>query len=216
LIPRLHRLWTQLGESLQGAEIIEQATFLKHFQNLLPTNSSVVVPDPQYHCDNNELVEVSVPRYKEPWSGMRRLGELPFLIPRSKRRFRRREPDQHKETAMYRFTSTVIISALALTQVACAGPALDRPQVVVHFADLDLSRSQGAAVLYQRLRAASETVCAPLDGRDLERHVRFKECVQSALSTAVAEVDRPALTEHYMARTSGHHLTIETAQTSPR
>ena len=39
---------------------------------------------------------------------------------------------------MYRFTSTVIISALALTQVACAGPALDRPQVVVHFADLVL------------------------------------------------------------------------------
>ena len=108
---------------------------------------------------------------------------------------------------MYRFMSMVIISALALalTCVACAGPALDRPQVVVHFADLDLSRSQGTAVLYRRLRAAAETVCAPLDDRDLERHLKFEACAQSALSEAVAEVDRPALTEYYRTRASGHH-----------
>ena len=106
---------------------------------------------------------------------------------------------------MYCFTSTVIASALALTQVACAGPALDRPQVVVHFADLDLSHSQGAAVLYHRLRAAAETLCAPLDDRDLGRHMIFKECVQSALSTAVAEVDRAALTEHYRTRAGAYH-----------
>ena len=105
-----------------------------------------------------------------------------------------------KEIAMYRFTSMVIISALALTCVAYAEPAPDQPQVVVHFADLDLSSSQGAAVLYRRLRTAAETVCAPLDGRDLERHMRFEACEQSALSRAVAEVDRPALTEYYRAR----------------
>jgi UrcA family protein len=106
---------------------------------------------------------------------------------------------------MYRFTSTAITSALALTQVACAVPAPDRPQVVVHFADLDLSRSQGAAVLYHRLRAAAETVCAPLDDRELGRHMRFTECVQSALNTAVAKVDRPALSEYYRARASAYH-----------
>ena len=106
---------------------------------------------------------------------------------------------------MYRFTSMVIIAALALTCVAYAAPALDRPQVVVHFADLDLSRSQGAAVLYRRLRAAAETVCAALDDRDLGSHMRFKECAQSALCRAVAEVDRPALTEYYRTRASGHH-----------
>jgi UrcA family protein len=117
---------------------------------------------------------------------------------------------------MYRLTSMVIISALALTCVAYAGPAPDRPQVVVHFADLDLSRSKGVAVLYQRLRAAAETVCAPLDDRDLVRHMRFKACVQSALNRAVAEVDRPALTEYHRARASGYYLAIETAQTSAR
>jgi UrcA family protein len=110
-----------------------------------------------------------------------------------------------KETAMHRITSMVIISALALRCVAYAGPALDRPQVVVHFADLDLSRSQGAAVLYRRLRAAAETVCAPLDDRELGRHLRFKACAQSALSRAVAEVDRPALTEYYRARAGSYH-----------
>ena len=101
---------------------------------------------------------------------------------------------------MYRFTSIVIMSTLALTRVADAAPAPDRPQAIVHFADLDLSRSQGVAVLYRRLRAAAETVCAPLDGRDLARHMRFKACAQSALSEAVAEVDRPALTEYYRAQ----------------
>ena len=95
----------------------------------------------------------------------------------------------------FSFTGTSQIATAAY-----AGPALDRPQVVVHFADLDLSRSQGAAVLYRRLKAAAETVCAPLDDRELGRHLRFKACAQSALSRAVAEVDRPALTEYYRAR----------------
>ena len=73
---------------------------------------------------------------------------------------------------MYRFTTTVMIFALALGfQSAYAAPPESVPSIVVHFADLDLSRSEGAAVLYQRLNGAAETVCAPLDGRHLGRHM---------------------------------------------
>jgi UrcA family protein len=61
----------------------------------------------------------------------------------------------------------------------------------VHFGDLDLARRKGATVLYQRLRGAAEPICAPLDNRDLARHVRFKAGVQSAISATVANVDAP-------------------------
>jgi UrcA family protein len=102
---------------------------------------------------------------------------------------------------MYRFTTTMTIFALALGfQSGHAAPPQNVPSVVVHFADLDLSRSEGATVLYQRLKGAAETVCAPIDDR------RFKPCVQNAISTAVAKVDKPALTAYYEAKTNGPQL----------
>lgn len=104
---------------------------------------------------------------------------------------------------MYRFTTTVLISALALSsQLAHGGPAPDALSMTVKFADLDLTRSAGTAVLYQRLKGAAQTVCAPFDARsrDLQSQVHFKQCVQSAIGTAVARIDRPALTAYYRAQ----------------
>jgi UrcA family protein len=114
---------------------------------------------------------------------------------------------------MYRFTTTMMIFALALGfQSAHAAPPQDVPSVVVHFADLDLSRSEGATMLYQRLKGAAETVCAPLDDRDLARHKHFMACVQSAISSAVAKVDQPALAAYYEAKTKTRNATIQIAQ----
>jgi len=114
---------------------------------------------------------------------------------------------------MYRFTTTMMILALALGfQSAHAAPPQTGPAVVVHFADLDLSRGEGATVLYQRLQGAAETVCAPLDDRELARHMRFKACVQSAISTAVAKVDQPALTAYHENKTNGRNTIIQIAQ----
>jgi UrcA family protein len=114
---------------------------------------------------------------------------------------------------MYRFTTTMTIFALALGfQSAHAAPPQDVLSVVVPFGDLDLSRSAGAAALYQRLKGAAETVCAPLDDRDLARHMSFRACVQSAISTAVAKVDQPALTAYYETKTIGRNATIQIAQ----
>jgi UrcA family protein len=119
---------------------------------------------------------------------------------------------------MYRFITTMMIFALALGfQSAHAAPPENVPSVVVHFADLDLSRSEGATVLYRRLKGAAETVCAPLDGGDLARHMSFKACVQNAISTAVAKVDQPALSAYHEAKTNGRrNATIQTAQTQSR
>jgi UrcA family protein len=128
------------------------------------------------------------------------------------------QPSFFKEIAMYRFTTTMTILALGLTlQSAYAASAQDPPSKTVQFADLDLSGTQGAAVLYDRLRAAAETVCAPLDDRDvLARHMRFKACMQSAISSAVAKVDRPTLTAYYKAQTGGHNSPVRIAQNRAR
>src|SRR5258706_3952368 len=102
---------------------------------------------------------------------------------------------------MYRFTTTMMIFVLGLGyQLANAASPGGVPSVTVHFADLDLSHSQGVTVLYRRLKDAAETVCAAQNGRDLGSQMRFKACWQAALSTAVTKLDQPALTPYYPAQ----------------
>jgi UrcA family protein len=114
---------------------------------------------------------------------------------------------------MYRFTTTMMILALALGfQSAHATPPQDVPSVVVHFTDLDLSRSEGAAVLYRRLKGAAERVCAPLDDRSVARQMRYEACVQEAISTAVAKVNQPTLNADYEAKTHRRSVPIQIAQ----
>jgi hypothetical protein len=45
---------------------LSQLIGLEYYENFLPTNSRIVRRR-QYHRDNNELVELSVLRYKAPW-----------------------------------------------------------------------------------------------------------------------------------------------------
>jgi UrcA family protein len=151
--------------------------------------------------------------WRRPIGDSRPRKEGPPFAPGTGGAERGPEPTRSRETAMYRFTTTMMIFAMVLGfQSAHAAPPQAVPSVVVHFADLDLSRSAGATMLYQRLKGAAETVCAPLDDRDLARHMSFKACVQSAISTAVAKVDRPALTAYYEAKTNDRNATIQIAQ----
>jgi UrcA family protein len=114
---------------------------------------------------------------------------------------------------MKRFMTTMMISAVGLaTQIANGALPQDPPTVIVRFADLDLSHSQGVTLLYQRLKRAAETVCAPQNGRDLERQTRYEKCWQTSLGAAVAKVDRAALTAFYRAKFGGNNATIQVAQ----
>lgn len=114
---------------------------------------------------------------------------------------------------MYRFTMTIAAVAMALGfQTAHAASPQDAPSVVVHFADIDLARSEGAAVLYHRLKVAAETVCYPLDDRSLPRHWVFKTCVRNTIGAAVARIDRPALTAYYKAQQGERNATIAIAR----
>ena len=100
-----------------------------------------------------------------------------------------------------------LIAAAALTAlisgfsaVSNTADAADLPKTIVKYADLDISTSQGATVLYNRIRSASEGLCAPLNGGDLDSKFRAKACVQRAIEGAVAKVNRPALYAVYAAK----------------
>jgi len=95
-----------------------------------------------------------------------------------------------------------LIPALAVLAVshyanAATEPGLDIPSATVHFADLDVAQSSGAATLYQRLELAATDVCRSLDGdhgRNLALWKPYRDCIHSALRNAVASVNAPALT----------------------
>jgi UrcA family protein len=116
-----------------------------------------------------------------------------------------------RETTMYRVTSSLVISTLGLISLASAGAVPDVPQMTVQFADLDLTKTDGAAVLYKRLRAAAETVCGPREDRVPAKAAAFKKCVQSALASAVSRVDQPKLTAYYRAHTDARNTSMQLA-----
>jgi len=85
-----------------------------------------------------------------------------------------------------------------------AGAAIDEPATyVVHFADVDLSRIDGAATVYTRIRGAANQVCRPLESRDLGLLVKHRACVDKAIADAVASVNRPLLSQYHQLHTKG-------------
>jgi UrcA family protein len=74
---------------------------------------------------------------------------------------------------------------------------------IVRFADLDLSKIDGAARLYSRLRHAAAIVCSPLDSRNLVMAAQYQVCVDQAIAGAVASVDRPMLSQYHESQSKG-------------
>lgn len=96
----------------------------------------------------------------------------------------------------------IALGAAALSLVAATASAeLPPPQQEVNFSDLDLSKSQDAARLYRRLRTASAEVCDDFANRTSVRaRLQYRECVNRALTNAVATVAHPALTALHAAK----------------
>lgn len=85
-------------------------------------------------------------------------------------------------------------------QVIAKGRAtgLERTSVTVGFADLNLNNEQGAKVLYQRLKNASETVCGVRMARNTKclRSISLSDdCYEQTLSNAVKTVNSEMLTK---------------------
>lgn len=72
---------------------------------------------------------------------------------------------------------------------------------VVRYGDLDLSRMDGAVMLYRRIRGAARNVCGPLAASDLVAIAFVRDCEEHAIAGAVADVNAPLLTSYYMGST---------------
>src|SRR5713101_4610428 len=91
----------------------------------------------------------------------------------------------------------------ALAAAPAAPTARDVDQITVHFGDLNIDQTAGAAILYRRIRNAAKSVCgepqlpgSPVVSPD------WRRCVAQAIDGAVAAVDRPALTVYHRAHTT--------------
>jgi UrcA family protein len=88
-----------------------------------------------------------------------------------------------------------------MAQAADASDAV--PQVVVHFADLNLSHQEGISALYRRIEGAAGQVCGSADLMNLSRVAGAKACRGQAISRAVSAINNPMLISEHLAKT-GH------------
>ncbi len=65
---------------------------------------------------------------------------------------------------------------------------------VVRFGDLDISKLAGAEVLYRRIQAAAQQVCAPPLSRMLATMRQEQACTRTAIDNAVRQVNSEQLT----------------------
>jgi UrcA family protein len=117
-----------------------------------------------------------------------------------------------KNTNIQAIRAVAICAAVALGfSAAGASAATSKIQLVsdgvneyvVRFSDLDLSKMDGAAALYHRLRYAAAVVCSSLQSRNLGIAAKYQACVAQAVASAVANVDRPLVSQYHQSRTQG-------------
>jgi UrcA family protein len=107
---------------------------------------------------------------------------------------------------------TILLGSLnACADATATERGADVPSRRVRFADLDLTRGAGAAVLYSRIHSAAREVCEPaIVSFPQKWMVGTRRCVDEAIARAVADVNTPALTSYYLAKTKP--TTIKVAQ----
>jgi UrcA family protein len=104
-------------------------------------------------------------------------------------------------TKAIRYSLLAALAALSAAAAPTIALSDELPQRSVRFADLDLSQSAGAAVLYVRIKTAAAQVCDQHAVRSLGAFISTRRCVDQAIARAVAEVNEPALTGLYRAKT---------------
>jgi len=71
----------------------------------------------------------------------------------------------------------------------------------ISFADLNLNTTQGVASLYRRISSAAGRVCTPSESRESALMTVWRHCMDQAISSAVDEINNPALTAIANAKT---------------
>ena len=119
---------------------------------------------------------------------------------------------------MNTFLNATGVSALVLAALACSGPARaedgampseSAPTKVVRFHDADLTTTDGAEAVYDRIQSAARHVCSdmfPLNNGPSA--LRGLECERTLLEDAVQQVDNPKLTVVYEQRTGERYMPV--------
>jgi len=97
------------------------------------------------------------------------------------------------------FTVLGICTALGAIGSAHAAGA-DASALTVRYSDLNLSTQQGARVLYGRIVAAANRVCAGGNMLDLDAMATARVCREEAIAKAVRDVNSPMLTSVHAKR----------------
>ena len=92
-------------------------------------------------------------------------------------------------------TSFAVVSALTFAAAAQAAPAIAPDAKVVSLAGLDLRSEAGAAAGLRRIEMASAKICGGEPNiQQLERHARYKACVEATVDRAVTSLASPQVT----------------------
>ena len=105
------------------------------------------------------------------------------------------------------FYCVLLAALMGSTLGVAAEMTADVRARVVQFADLDLTRSAGVAVLYARIKSAAREVCEPINARALAASQAAHKCVAESIARAVADVNAAALTGYHLAKT-GQTITV--------
>src|SRR5260370_31638568 len=98
-------------------------------------------------------------------------------------------------TKLYTAISCVMGAAALSTALSTSVKAQDVPSKTVRFSDLDITKSDGAKVLYSRIRAAAREVCElSTTSTDPILRLAIKGCIEKAVDKAVKDVNAPMLT----------------------
>ena len=97
-------------------------------------------------------------------------------------------------TKIYTAIACVMGTAALCSALSTSVEAEDVPSKTVRFSDLDITKSDGAKVLYSRIRAAAQDVCGLSAGTDPIQRMATKGCIEKAVDKAVKDVNAPMLT----------------------
>jgi UrcA family protein len=89
-----------------------------------------------------------------------------------------------------------LVAAPAQAEAASVGRSVEVP-----YGDLDLTRPEGAAALYERLERAAARACRPAGRSPIALHPHEMACRRDALERAVAAVDSGPLLRLHAERT---------------
>ncbi len=93
-----------------------------------------------------------------------------------------------------------LAAGLAVSQASAAPSESEAPHIVVRYSDLNLSQPEDARTLYGRIRRAAREACRDVGLDDVWFGMKFHNCVDRAVTNAVAKISSPRVNEIHEAR----------------